>query len=192
MNAGIALLNDELQKAGLQYSAPVAQRENLEVAKLNFIRLNDDQEPWILGDAEIYMLVNGIAPEASKANVLSMELPYLSEDDKDYHPNQVVVIWKNYRYMAANINVYEHDDNTNYKEIAAYLVEKIGMVAPEYQQIFDIASQIIKLMPDEWFSNDDDFVDVFYTLEKGKTYTNYLGASKNAAITLVPYTISGE
>ena len=44
-------------------------------------------------------------------------------------------------------------------------------------------------MPDEWFSDDDDYVDVFYTLEKDKSYVNYMGASRNAKITLVPYVI---
>lgn len=188
MRAGLALLNEELRKAGMQVEQTPTR--DLAVAKLNYIRLEDDQEPWALGDAEIYTLVNGIAPEASKANILSMEMPYLENDKTDYRPNQVLIIWDNYRYKAANLNIYEHDDGTNYKEIAAYLIEKIGAVVPQYQMIFEIASQIIKLMPDQWFSNDDDYVDVFYTLEMGKTYTNYKGASNNATITLVPYTIS--
>ncbi len=186
--AGLALLNKELQKAGLQTTN--TETRGLAVAKLNYIRLNDDKEPWLLGDAEIYMMVNGISPEASKANVISMDLPYLDKDKRDYHPNQVLIIWDNYRYHAANLNVFEHDDSTNYKEIAVLLIKGIGQVATEYQAIFDIASRIISLMPDGWFSNDDDYVDVFYTLEKGKTYTNYYGASKNAKITLVPHTIN--
>lgn len=190
MKAGLELMNEELQKAGMQYTAP-ASREGLAVAKLDYIRLEDDKEPWLLGDSEIYMLVNGISPEAEKANVIALELPYLVTDKKDYFPNQVLIVWKNYRYMAANINVYEHDDNTNYKEIVDNLIKGIGQVVPEYQNIFEIASKIIQLMPDSWFSNDDDYVDVFYTLEKDKTYTKYMGASRNATITLVPYTIAG-
>jgi hypothetical protein len=188
VRAGISMMNDELQAAGLQ--TQVAQSRGLAVAKLNYIRLNDDQEPWILGDAEIYAMVNGISPEASKANIIALELPYLDNDGENYYPNQVLIVWDNYRYKAANINFYEHDDSTSYKEIVALLVKEIGAVVPEYQYIFEIASKIIQLMPDKWFSNDDDYVDVFYTLEMGKTYTNYQGASRNATITLVPYTIS--
>lgn len=188
LRAGIAMMNDELRKAGLQTQAEPTR--GLAVAKLNHIRLNDDQEPWILGDAEIYALVNGISPEASKANVIALELPYLDDDGRDYYPNQVLIVWDNYRYKAANINFYEKDDNANYKELVAMLVKEIGTVVPQYQTIFEIASRIIQLMPDHFFTNDDDYVDVFYTLEMGKTYTGYQGASRNATITLVPYTIS--
>lgn len=188
--AGLALLNDELQKAGLQPKAETNSRDTLAVAKLDYIRLNDDKEPWLLGDAEIYTLVNGIAPEANKASVLSVDMPYIDKDDKDYRPGQVVIVWKNYRYAAANLNIFEHDDNTNYKEIALRMIETLGKVSTKYQAIFDIGTEIIRLMPDKWFSNDDDYVDVFYTLEKNKTYTNHYGASNNAKITLVPYSIS--
>lgn len=191
LQAGLEVFNEEMRKAEMQWQAP-AGRDQLDVAKLNYIRLEDDQEPWISGDAEIYALVNGISPEASKANVIAMEMPYLDTDKKDYYPNQVLIVWNNYRYKAANINLYEHDDSANYKEIAALLIQKIGAIVPEYQTIFDIASQIIKLMPDSWFVNDDDYVDVYYTLEQGKTYTNHRGASRNATMTLVPYVIPGE
>lgn len=188
MQAGLALMNEELRKAGMQTAMP-EERTGLQVAKLDKIHLDDDQEPWVSGDAEIYSLVNGIAPESARANVIAMDMPYLDDDEKDYYPNQVLIVWNNYRYKAANINFYEHDDGTNYKEIVAMLIEKIGNVVPEYKYIFEIASQIIKLMPDQWFTNDDDYVDVFYTLEMGKTYTDYMGASRNAKITLVPYVI---
>lgn len=189
MQAGLALMNEELKKAGMQPTAQPSREGGIDVAKLDYIRLEDDQEPWILGDAEIYTLVNGIAPEASKASVIAIEMPYLVTDKKDYYPNQVLIVWQNYRYKAANLNIYEHDDNTNYKELVASLIQAIGQVATEYQMIAEIASKIIRLMPDSWFSNDDDYVDVYYTLEKGKTYTNFQGVSRNAKMTLVPYFI---
>ena len=188
LKAGLALMNDEFTKAGMQPPMPT-NRDGIDVAKLDYIRLNDDQEPWLLGDAESYVLVNGIAPEATKASVIAMELPYLVKDKTDYYPNQVLIVWQNYRYKAANLNFYEHDDNTSYKELVASLIQAIGQVATEYQMIADIASKIIRLMPDSWFSNDDDYVDVYYTLEKGKTYTKDMGVSRNATITLVPYFI---
>jgi hypothetical protein len=189
MQAGLALMNDEFKKAGMQPALRPSREGGIDVAKLDYIRLNDDQEPWISGDAEIYTLVNGISPEVSKASVIAMEMPYLVTDDKDYYPNQVLIVWQNYRYKAANLNIYEHDDNTNYKELVASLIQAIGQIAPEYQMIAEIASKIVRLMPDSWFSNDDDYVDVYYTLEKGKTYTNQPGVSGNAKITLVPYFI---
>jgi hypothetical protein len=188
MRAGLELMNEELRKAGMQTSVDMS-RAGLKVAKLDYIRLNDDQEPWLLGDAEIYTMVNGISTEAAKANIIAAEMPYLVTDDKDYYPNQVLVVWDNYRFKAANLNVYEHDDSTSYKELVATIIEKIGAVVPEYAAIMSIAAQIIRLMPDAWFTNDDDYVDVYYTLED-KPYVNFYGVSNNAKITLKPYTLN--
>ncbi|BBM85662.1 DUF3103 family protein [Candidatus Uabimicrobium amorphum] len=188
MRAGLSLLNDELRKAGLQPQKRTQNRAGLETGKLDYIRVNDDKEPWILGDAEMYLLVNGIDTEAQKASIISQEMPYLDKDDKDYFPNQVIVVWGNYRYRACNINVFEHDDNTNYKDIALKLIDVVGQISTEYKALFDLASEIIKAMPSNWFSNDDDYVDVFYTMEN-KEYKNYQGASRNAKITLRPYII---
>lgn len=188
MRAGLALLNDELQKAGFQPKTS-SRRAGLNTGKLDYIRVNDDQEPWLLGDAEMYILVNGIDTEASKASIISQELPYLDKEDRDYFPNQVLVVWDNYRYNACNLNVFEHDDSTNYKDIALKLMDVIGKIDPDLKALFDLASEIIKVMPGEWFTNDDDYVDVFYTMHN-KEYKNYYGASRNAKITLTPYVIS--
>lgn len=59
--------------------------------------------------------------------------------------------------------------------------------APSYAVIGQVATAILQAMPASWFTNDDDYVDSFYTLEKGPTYVNYFGAAKNATISLVPY-----
>lgn len=47
-------------------------------------------------------------------------------------------------------------------------------------------------MPSGWFANDDDYVDSFYTLEKGRYYTGYLGAARNATLSLAPYTLQSQ
>ena len=44
-------------------------------------------------------------------------------------------------------------------------------------------------MPSEWFTDDDDYVDSFYTIEKNKPYTNYYGAAGNAKVNLRPFTL---
>ena len=59
-----------------------------------------------------------------------------------------------------------------------------------YAIIPQLTNQLIKAMPSHWFSNDDDYVDVFYTLFEGQRYRNYMGASNNARITLSPLTIN--
>ena len=38
-------------------------------------------------------------------------------------------------------------------------------------------NELLKAMPDEWFTNNDDYVDVFYTLFENKDYQEYKGAS---------------
>ncbi|CCQ11176.1 hypothetical protein PALB_20500 [Pseudoalteromonas luteoviolacea B = ATCC 29581] len=45
-------------------------------------------------------------------------------------------------------------------------------------------------MPDHWFSKDDDYVDVFYTLLEGRYYVGHIGASGNARMPLSPLTIN--
>lgn len=190
MRAGLALLNERLREAGLQPQS--TETTSLEVSKITHIRVDDDGEAWVKGDAEVYAMVNGIAPTTSSASVLAEELPYLDDEDEDYYPNQVLIVWDNYRYNAANINFYEHDDDTNYQEIALGIIDAIGQISTDYQYITQIASQIIQLMPANWWTDDDDYVDVFYTLEKGVTYTDYKGVSNNVKFTLVPYTISGN
>ncbi len=55
-----------------------------------------------------------------------------------------------------------------------------------------MATAILQAMPANWFSNDDDYIDTFYTLEKGRTYTGYRGAAQNATISLEPYTLLSQ
>ncbi len=50
-----------------------------------------------------------------------------------------------------------------------------------------VASAIIDVMPDEWYTDDDDYVDSYYTIEKNKFYTNYYGAGANAKISMSPF-----
>ncbi|EDK26668.1 hypothetical protein VSWAT3_22150 [Vibrionales bacterium SWAT-3] len=54
---------------------------------LHKIRLNDDEEPWLLGDAEIYAIIAGISPEEDKPEVRIVDMPYLDTEDKQYYPN---------------------------------------------------------------------------------------------------------
>ena len=58
-----------------------------------------------------------------------------------------------------------------------------------YAMIPKLTNELLKAMPDDWFTNDDDYIDVFYTLFEGKNYTNHYGASSNAKVTIEPLTI---
>lgn len=197
LRAGIAYMNEELTRRGLR--APddlVRTAASTETSKLDYIRLNDDKEPWLSGAAEIYALVSGVDFDSAHVQLELVDMPYLDHDGTNYYPNQILIFWENYRFAAANVQLYEHDDSTNYQTLVQALVSAIEAVlsftAPQYSIIARIANEIIAAMPSGWFSNDDDYVDSFYTLEKGRTYTNQFGAAGNARITLTPYILQGN
>ncbi|MCP3942856.1 MAG: DUF3103 family protein [Desulfobacteraceae bacterium] len=194
LRAGLQMVNEALQKAGLQTTS-TSEKGYSETTKLDFIRLENDQEPWISGNAEIFALVNGVQPFQSEAQITAIEMPYLDKDETNYHPNQIIIFWDQYKYAAANINFFEKDDNYNYQELVGLLLEATASVmimfpeAAPYAGLVTIANKIVQAMPDEWFTNNDDYVDVYYTIEKGKVYTKHKGASGNATMTLSPYNL---
>lgn len=197
IRAGVAYINDELSRRGLGVPTDLVRpAASTETSKLDFIRLNDDQEPWISGKAEVYALVSGVDFDQDRVQIQAVDMPYLDHDGTNYYPNQILIFWENYRFAAANVLLYEHDDNTNYQTLVQALVSAVEAVlsftAPQYAIIAQIANTIISAMPSHWFSNDDDYLDSFYTLEKGTTYSNYYGASGNARITLTPYILQGN
>jgi hypothetical protein len=197
LRAGIAYINEELARRGLRTPTDlVGVAASTETSKLDYIRLNDDKEPWLSGAAEVYALVSGVDFDASHVQIEAVDLPYLDNDGTNYSPNQILVFWENYRFAAANVQLYEHDDSTNYQSLVLALVSAVEAVldftAPQYSLIARIANQIIAAMPSDWFANDDDYVDSFYTLEKGRAYSSYSGAAGNARISLTPYTLQSN
>jgi Protein of unknown function (DUF3103) len=65
-------------------------------------------------------------------------------------------------------------------------------IKPEYAMIAAVAKAVLQAMPNSWFENNDDYLDSFYTLEKNRTYTDYVGAANNAEITLTPYRLRDD
>ncbi len=196
--AGVKVMQSVLAKKGMTQAVPQDRIESsIAVTTLDKIRLNDDQEPWISGKAEIYGVVTGIDPSRDEPHLDIVDMPYLDHDEKTYYPGQVVIYWDRYRYQAADLLLMEHDDNTNYQtiitgllDIATQALNTFGQ--PEFAAITYITSQIISLFPGSWFTNDDDYVDVFYTLRKGYSYTNKNGASANAKADFRPLTIQSN
>lgn len=196
LRAGIAYMNDELRARGYGVDTLRPSATSTETSKLDYIRLNDDQEPWLSGKAEVYALVSGVDFDEERVQLQLVDMPYLDHKDENYYPNQILIFWENYRFAAANVQLYEHDDNTNYQSLVLALIDAVELVldftAPQYSLIATVAGAIVEAMPSGWFSNDDDYLDSFYTLEKGRTYTNYYGAGGNARITLTPYILQGN
>ncbi|MCP3942857.1 MAG: DUF3103 family protein [Desulfobacteraceae bacterium] len=194
LKAGLQMVNKSLREAGLQITT--SERKGfIETTKLDYIRLKDTKEPWISGSAEIFAIINGVQPSQIEAQLSVVEMPYIEYAEQDHFPNQIVIFWDQYQYAAVNINFFEKDDNYNYQELIDNLLSataSIMIMFPEsapYAGLVTLANGVVQAMPDEWFTNNDDYVDVYYTIEKGKTYTKHGGASGNATITLSPYNL---
>ena len=201
MRRGIAEANAALQRAGLQPAAQIAPHVAAAASaaaaprwttQLTTIHLVNDEEPWISGAAEIYAITSGVVGADNSPVLKIVDLPYLDYDGVTYTPNQILLDWTDYAYQAANIEFYEHDDNTSYQDLVTALVTAVGAVGslagyPAVQAVSEIANRVIAAMPASWFSNDDDYVDSFYTIEKSVTYTGLVGASGNATVSLQPF-----
>ncbi len=195
---GMALVNAGLRERGLQSPERISIAANgasasLDITRLDRIRLADDQEPWALGAAEVFAVVSGLQVDKSEPEMVTVDMPYLDYDNTDYTPQQALVIWGNYRFNAANVQLFEDDGDTNYQELLVALTTGVktalGVFAPEYAVIADIAGAILKAMPSSWFANDIDYLDSFYLLQRGQAYTDRMGAANNAKVTLTPITL---
>ena len=179
-------------------SMAMSEPEPLNTTQLTKIRLAVDQEPWISGKAEIYAIVTGVDSSRVEPQIDLVEMPYLDYDKQTYYPNQIVIFWPRYRWGAADMILMEHDDGTDYKELAKLLVEaaeEILKMIPDpevqgYAIIPQITGKIIDVIPDGVLVNDDDFVDVFYTLMQNTSYVDHPGAGGNAVASFAPVIIS--
>ncbi|MDQ1924299.1 DUF3103 family protein [Massilia pseudoviolaceinigra] len=204
MRAGMAYVNRSLRAAGLQSAPPkIAPKTassmatgDIDTTRLDRVSLANSQESWVSGAAEVFAIVSGVQPDQAKAELSVVDMPYLDYAGTAYTPNQIMVFWSSYRYGAANIQLFEHDDNTNYKDLAVALSQSVsailGVFAPSYAVIGQVATAILQAMPAGWFSNDDDYVDSFYTIERGRIYENHRGAANNATVTLSPYLLRAQ
>ncbi len=202
-DAGIAVMKsilsaNKLSKNMVSPQNQLSNEQPLQTSVLKKIHLEDDKEPWISGKAEVYAIVTGIDPSRDEPILDIVDLPYLDHDQTTYSPNQVLIHWQRYRWQAVDLLLMEQDDNTNYKTLAMKLLEISEQVmasipdlqAQGYTIIPKLTNELLKAMPDEWFTNNDDYVDVFYTLFENKEYQGYKGASSNATITLSPLEIN--
>jgi len=196
MRRDIDQANLLLQRAGLQQVAAKTgplDATNLPTTLLTSIRLADDKEPWISGAAEIYAIVSGVIGSNDPQMVL-VDMPYLDNDNTTYSPNQIIINWSNFQYQVANIQLFEHDSNTSYQDLITAIISAVGAGGslaglPVVQAITDIANRIIAAIPSSVFTNDDDYVDSFYTIEETRTYTGRVGAGNNATISIQPFTV---
>lgn len=163
----------------------------LDVSAISGISFKDVQEYWFEGDPEVYAIISGVMRNRDnqiEPVIRLIELPYITKEDHYYKPNQIIVYWDDgLLYSVVDVHFYEND-STDYKDLITLLLSAAGTAADyigdtEISAISKISQKIIEAMPDDWFRNDDDYLDSFYTLEKAKNY-NQNGAAENLNINI--------
>ncbi|WP_341665576.1 DUF3103 domain-containing protein [Vibrio sp.] len=185
-------------KQDIKRSAQLNDVEPLNTTQLTKIRLSDDEEPWISGKAEVYAIITGVDPSRVEPEIDLVDMPYLDYDGKDYYPSQTMIFWPRYRWGAVDMILMEQDDGTDYKELAKILVkaaEDILKMIPDpeiqgYAIIAQITNRIIDVIPDGVLTNDDDYLDSYYTIMQNTPYVERPGAGGNVVATFKPVTIS--
>jgi hypothetical protein len=154
--------------------------------KVNAVRLAVDHEPDIKGAAEIFGIAGGFGFD-SKVRVDTVTMPYLDYDGRTYYPNQVIVHYGFYKYNFADFVMYEDDGDTNYRDLAAALINALLYIVDQgaYQAL---VNAIINAMPNEWWTDDPDYTDSWYTLATSSSGRFY-GAAGNGWMDIVPYWI---
>ncbi|WP_351231925.1 DUF3103 family protein [Streptomyces sp. NPDC002133] len=152
--------------------------------KVDSVRLSDDKEPWVKGDAEVFSLVTGFGLDG-KVRVDTVDMPYLNTDGTTYHPNQIVVNWSTYKYNLADIVMMEDDGDTNYKALAQALTAALLTIADQGTYI-PLVNAVLDALPESWWTDDPDYVESWYTLAQGSS-GRLDGASGNGWMSVSPY-----
>lgn len=199
MASGLAQVDSKLAAGGLRSAAarPAAAAETAPKAraadggywttKLNSVWLNDDEETWIEGDAEIFSVVSGFGLDGT-VRVDTVDMPYLDTDHHTYYPNQLIVNWSSYKYNEADLVMMEDDGDTNYSALAKALADALLTITDQGTYI-PLVDAILAAMPDSWWTNDPDYVDSWYALAENSSGTLY-GARGNGWMTISPYWVS--
>lgn len=187
MSEGLAQVDKSLAKAGLSTPALLQPNDGFWTTKVDSVYLNDDEEPWLLGDAEIFSIVSGFGFDG-KVRVDTVDMPYLDNDHHTYYPNQILVNWSNYKYNTADVVMMEDDGDTNYASLAKALADALLTITDQGAYV-PLVDAILAAIPSAWYTNDADYVDSWYALTEGSSGTLY-GARGNGQMTVEPYWVS--
>ncbi|NID15748.1 DUF3103 family protein [Luteibacter yeojuensis] len=205
--AGVRVMNDAMRREGFQSGTRRATAKGADgqedLTILTDIYLTDDREPITALDADIFAVVSGVGPEG-KAEIVSVDLPWLDHDKRWYNPRQDLITWRNFGANYVNVQLFEDDGDTNFKEMVTTVVGAVGdlslLVAPTAPPalivagVTKIANEIIKVLPGKWFENSADYIDSFYVIERGSHFTRenpLVGARGWAQIGIRPYVAAG-
>ncbi|MFF8724883.1 DUF3103 family protein [Streptomyces sp. NPDC015171] len=200
--AGLRVLGTELHRLGVASAAPAAGHRTRTprpdtagrsagaaaagfwTTRITSVELSDDEEPWVKGDAEIYTLVTGFGQDG-KVRVDPVDMPYLDNDGTVYRPNQILVNWSNYKYDLADAVMMEEDGSTNYRDLAKAIATALLTIADQGAYI-PLVNAVLDAIPDDWWTDDPDYVDSWYTLARSDDGTRD-GARGNGRMTVEPY-----
>ncbi|SHO59355.1 DUF3103 family protein [Vibrio quintilis] len=204
MKSKVSNLNKMLKKNGLQKDMPLpsvttaatATATGFESSKITKIKFADTKESWLKGPAEMYALVTGVLSK-NKPQIVAVEMPYLDYNETTYYPDQIFINWSIYDHAAVDMLFYEHDNDTNYKQIVQALVTAVGAAGslagwPPASAIAEITNRVIAAMPDSWYTDQDDFADSCYTMLKGKTYKDKICAAQNVKFDMEPFFVDAN
>jgi hypothetical protein len=191
---GLNVMRSKLAGRGIHPPQPVTKQAFKSQAaggywttKINSVYLNDDEESWIEGDAEIYSIVGGFGLDGTPA-VNIVQMPYLDNDGTTYYPNQILVSYLNYKYNLADVVMMEDDGDTNYSALATAIADALLTVLDQGTYT-PLVNAILSAIPSSWWTNDPDYVDSWYTL--GTTSSGRLnGARANGWMDVSPYWVS--
>ncbi|MGW1511100.1 DUF3103 family protein [Streptomyces sp. NPDC002394] len=204
VEAGLKVLERELAAAGVTTastpatapgtgtsasaaSASASADTGYWTSRITSVRLNDDKEPWIKGDAEIFSIVSGFGLDG-KVRVDTVTHPYLNDEGTTYYPNQILVNWSQYKYNLADVVMMEDDGDTNYSALAKAIATALLTIA-DLGAYIPLVDPVIDALPSSFWTDDPDFVDAWYTLARETTGTRD-GAAGNGRFTLDRYWVS--
>ncbi|MER6465579.1 DUF3103 family protein [Streptomyces sp. NPDC001228] len=187
--AGLRVLQHAFVDKGLASRPKTAAAANggWWATKVTAVEVNDDEEPWFKGAAEMFSLVTGFGQDGA-ARVDSVDMPYLDYDGTVYYPNQILVNWSDYKYDLADVVMMEDDDGTNYRALAEAITTALLTVTDQGTYI-PLVNAVLSAIPDSWFTDDPDYVESWYTLAQNST-GRLNGASGNGWMTVEPYFVS--
>ncbi|QIQ07034.1 DUF3103 family protein [Streptomyces liangshanensis] len=200
--AGLRTLNKELTARGIPAPAPSATRTPTRTSeksptsslsagfwttKIDSVRLSNDEEPWVSGDAEVFSIVSGFGFDG-KVRVDTVDMPYLDNDGTTYNPNQILVNWSSYKYNLADVVMMEDDGDTNYQALAKALADAL-LTITDLGAYIPLVNAILDAIPASWYTNDPDYVDSWYTLSQTSSGP-LTGARANGTLTVSPYYVT--
>lgn len=196
LKAGLAQLRETLAQYGVDADVPAAASGKAgrgadmrtgggyDATMMESVHLKDDMEPWHKGGAEVYALVAGVNPEG-QPQVDTVQMPYLDYDGQTYNPHQTLVNWSHFKFNAADVVMMEEDAEANYAELAKAVADAL-LVIIQQEQYVPLVDAIINAIPQSWFTDDHDYVDSWYTVQR-ETAGEAGGAAGNGTLHLAPF-----